>query len=207
MSCLIGNRLPEKTLDDVECHVDTRGYASGRDDTVVDRPGFTFDRYPERFEEVKGPPVGRGTPTIQEPTLGKEESASAHRRCPPRCCSHPVDPVERLGIVEQRPRTKPTRDDQKIDRWRVGKAVMWDDSTSTWSKTRMPTFHVSMNHLLLNPSSGMLFGPKLFWDDKCDYAFVEGMVVRVLQFNEHFVRTGGKTHQDDWVTTRICPAP
>ena len=32
-------------------------------------------------------------------------------------------------------------------------------------------------------------------------------MVRVLQFNEHFVRTGGKTHQDDWFPTRICPHP
>jgi hypothetical protein len=56
-------------------------------------------------------------------------------------------------------------------------------------------------------ASVMLFDRKLFWNDKCDRAFVERVVIRVLQFNEHFVRTGGKTHQDDWVTTRICPAP
>src|SRR6266576_5182271 len=56
-------------------------------------------------------------------------------------------------------------------------------------------------------ASVFLFGRKLFWNDKCDDAFVERVVVRVLQFKEHFVRTGGKTHQDDWVTTRICPAP
>ena len=53
----------------------------------------------------------------------------------------------------------------------------------------------------------MLFGRTLFWNDKSDRAFVEGVMVRVLQFNEHIVRTGGKTHQDDWVTTRICPYP
>ena len=49
----------------------------------------------------------------------------------------------------------------------------------------------------------MLFGRSLFWNDKCDRPFVEGVVVRVLQFNEHCVRTGEKTHEDDWVTTRI----
>ena len=32
-------------------------------------------------------------------------------------------------------------------------------------------------------------------------------MARVSQFNENFVRTGEKPHQDDWVTTRICPAP
>ena len=35
-------------------------------------------------------------------------------------------------------------------------------------------------------------GSKLLWNDKCDRAFVEGVVVRVLQLKEHFVRTGGK---------------
>jgi hypothetical protein len=44
----------------------------------------------------------------------------------------------------------------------------------------------------------MLFGRSLFWNDKCDHAFVEGLMVRVNQFNEHFVRTGEKTLQDDW---------
>jgi len=53
----------------------------------------------------------------------------------------------------------------------------------------------------------MLFGRNLFWNDKCDCAFVEGVVVRILQFKKHLVRAGGKTHQDDWVTTRICPHP
>ena len=33
------------------------------------------------------------------------------------------------------------------------------------------------------------------------------MVVRVIQFNDHFVRTKGKMLQDDWVTTRIGPHP
>ena len=46
-------------------------------------------------------------------------------------------------------------------------------------------------------ASVILFGRSLFWNDKCDDAFVEGVVIRVLQFNQHFVRTGGKTHQDD----------
>jgi hypothetical protein len=44
----------------------------------------------------------------------------------------------------------------------------------------------------------MLFGRNLFWNDKCDHAFVEGVVIRVNQFNEHFVRTVEKTLQDDW---------
>ena len=39
----------------------------------------------------------------------------------------------------------------------------------------------------------MLFGRNLFWNDKCDHAFVEGVVIRVNQFNEHFVRTVEKT--------------
>ena len=53
----------------------------------------------------------------------------------------------------------------------------------------------------------MLFGRALFWNDKCNRAFIERVVVRVLQFNEHLVRTGEKTHQDDWVATRICLHP
>lgn len=53
----------------------------------------------------------------------------------------------------------------------------------------------------------MPFDRSLFGNDKFDRAFIECVVVRVLQFNEHFVRAGGKTHQDDWVTTRICPYP
>jgi hypothetical protein len=53
----------------------------------------------------------------------------------------------------------------------------------------------------------MLFGRILFRNDKCDQACVEGAVVRILQFNEHFVRTRGKTHQDDGLTTRIRPHP
>jgi hypothetical protein len=32
-------------------------------------------------------------------------------------------------------------------------------------------------------------------------------MVRVSQFNEHFVRTRGKTHQDDRLPTRVCPHP
>ena len=40
----------------------------------------------------------------------------------------------------------------------------------------------------------MLFGCDLFRNDKCDHAFVEWLMVRVNQFNEHFVRTGEKTH-------------
>src|SRR4029077_21134543 len=51
----------------------------------------------------------------------------------------------------------------------------------------------------------MLFGRNIFWNDKCDHAFVEGVVIRVNQFNEHFVRTVEKTLQDDWETTRMCP--
>ena len=52
-----------------------------------------------------------------------------------------------------------------------------------------------------------LFGRIRFWNDKRDQASVEDAMVRVSQFNEHFVRTGEKTHQDDRVTTRICPDP
>jgi len=44
----------------------------------------------------------------------------------------------------------------------------------------------------------MFSGRSLFWNDKCDHGFVEGLMVRVNQFNEHFVRTGEKTLQDDW---------
>jgi hypothetical protein len=50
----------------------------------------------------------------------------------------------------------------------------------------------------------MLFGRSLFWYDKCDCAFIEGVVVRILQFKKYFVRTGEQTLQEDWVTTRIC---
>ena len=53
----------------------------------------------------------------------------------------------------------------------------------------------------------MLLGRGPFRNDKCDRAFVERVVVRVIQFNEHFVRTGEKAHQDDWAATRICPHP
>src|SRR5271157_2191822 len=56
-------------------------------------------------------------------------------------------------------------------------------------------------------ASVMLFGRDLFWNDKCDRAFVERVVIRVFQFNEHFVRTGEQPHQDDWVATRVCPHP
>jgi hypothetical protein len=38
----------------------------------------------------------------------------------------------------------------------------------------------------------LLFGRNLFWNDKCDCAFVEGVVVRIFQFKKHLVRTGGK---------------
>ena len=43
----------------------------------------------------------------------------------------------------------------------------------------------------------MLFGRSLFWNDKCDDAFVEGLMVRIKQFNERFVRTEEKPLQDD----------
>jgi len=42
---------------------------------------------------------------------------------------------------------------------------------------------------------------------KCDRALVDGLVVRVDQFKGHFVGAGGKTLQDDWVSTGICPHP
>jgi hypothetical protein len=53
----------------------------------------------------------------------------------------------------------------------------------------------------------MLFERALFWNDKCNHAIVDGVVVGVNQGNEHLVRTGGKTLQDDWVAARICPYP
>lgn len=56
-------------------------------------------------------------------------------------------------------------------------------------------------------SSALLFGWTLFGNDKSNQALVEGAVVRVLQFDEHFMRTRGKTHQDNWLTARICPHP
>ena len=59
---------------------------------------------------------------------------------------------------------------------------------------------------VMHPSL-MLFGRNLFWNDKCDHAFVEGLVVRVNQVDSQFVRIGEKTLQDDWVTTRIGPHP
>jgi len=59
----------------------------------------------------------------------------------------------------------------------------------------------------ISSASVILFGRILFWNAKCDQTLVEGVVICVLQFNEHFVRTGGKTHQDDWLTARIGPYP
>src|SRR5262249_30738382 len=56
-------------------------------------------------------------------------------------------------------------------------------------------------------SSRLLFSWTLSGNDKCNHAFIERAMVRVLQFNEHLVLTGGKTHQDNWLTTRICPHP
>ena len=53
----------------------------------------------------------------------------------------------------------------------------------------------------------LLFRRGLFRNYKCDRTFVEGVVVRVLQFEEHFVRTSRKTHQDNRVATGICPNP
>ena len=53
----------------------------------------------------------------------------------------------------------------------------------------------------------MLFGRGLFGNDKFDGTLVKRMVIGVLQFNEHFVRPGGKTPQDDGVATRVHPDP
>ena len=65
-----------------------------------------------------------------------------------------------------------------------------------------------MDLLFISPAaSAILFGRKFFWNDKRDYALVEGLMVRVDQFNQHFVRTGEQTLQDDWVTTGIGPHP
>src|SRR6266480_4289744 len=85
--------------------------------------------------------------------------------------------------------------------------AMWA-TTPASATTATSTKTIRLIGCLITPSaSGMLFGRSLFWNDKCDRAFVEGVVVRVLQFNEHFVPTGGKTHQDDGLTTRIRPHP
>src|SRR5208337_818468 len=56
-------------------------------------------------------------------------------------------------------------------------------------------------------ASGTLFGCVVFWHGKCDRAFVDGLMVRVDQFKGQFVGAWGKTLQDDWVSTRICPHP
>src|SRR3954465_3183196 len=54
---------------------------------------------------------------------------------------------------------------------------------------------------------GMFFARSILWNDERDRAFVEGVMVRVFQLDKHFVRTGRETHEDDWVSTRICPHP
>jgi len=61
--------------------------------------------------------------------------------------------------------------------------------------------------MFLFSCAATVIGRSLFWYNKFDRALVEGVVVRILQFNEHFVRPGGKTHQDNWVTTGIRPHP
>ena len=53
----------------------------------------------------------------------------------------------------------------------------------------------------------MLWGRARFWNDKCDFGFVEKVVVRVLQFKGYLVRAGRKTHQDHRVSARIRPNP
>ena len=56
-------------------------------------------------------------------------------------------------------------------------------------------------------ASMMLLVCSTSWNDKCDSAFVQGIVARILRFNDHFVRAWGKPHQDDWVAARIGPHP
>ena len=53
----------------------------------------------------------------------------------------------------------------------------------------------------------MHFGRGPFWNDKGNRALVEGVMIRVIQFDDYFVRTRGKMLQDDWVPTRIGPNP
>ena len=45
------------------------------------------------------------------------------------------------------------------------------------------------------------------WNIKCNGALVDRLVVRVNQFNQHFVRTGRQAPQDERVTTRVRPVP
>ena len=45
------------------------------------------------------------------------------------------------------------------------------------------------------------------WNIKCNGALVDNLVVRVNQFNQHFVRTGRQAPQDERVATRVRPVP
>src|SRR5208282_2065552 len=47
----------------------------------------------------------------------------------------------------------------------------------------------------------------LIWHDKRNRPLVEGVVVRVIQFDNHFVWAGRKMLQDDGVPTRVGPHP
>lgn len=48
---------------------------------------------------------------------------------------------------------------------------------------------------------------RFLWNDKPHFALVEFAMIRVHQFEEHFVRTGRKTEQDDSIATRLRPDP
>ena len=45
------------------------------------------------------------------------------------------------------------------------------------------------------------------WNIKCNGALVDRLVVRVNKFNQHFVRTGRQTPEDERGATRVGPVP
>src|SRR5918992_4172982 len=76
---LVGDRPAEEGLDDLECHVDSRGDAGGGDDSVLHhaRAAVHGDADAERAQEVERRPVGGGAPAFEEASLGEEERAGA----------------------------------------------------------------------------------------------------------------------------------
>ena len=63
-------------------------------------------------------------PALEETRLGDEERAGAHRGDLPSPGRRATNPVERLGVVEERAGAPPARHDHEVDPGRVGEAVV-----------------------------------------------------------------------------------
>jgi hypothetical protein len=81
----------------------------------------------------------------------------------------------------------------------------------TWARRAFPNlihFHEADRggHFAMWEKGGRVFRGFL-WNIKCNGALVDNLVVRVNQFNQHFVRTGRQGPQDERVATRVRPVP